>query len=1137
MKVFLKYAFIAAFLTACKEKHMPSPAIPDLYPEPLTAGLDTVKGYVINPVTGDSIKPFLNSSGTEIKTGIALPFHGRVIDSSNIQPAIVSKPVVPSQVIIPTNVHPLPQQLRIIPVDKLKPEKIKVSDMKPPVITMATGKTIPFREPEPLKALPMRYKDDATSSIQYLNVEQGLNYSYAYDVMEDRRGNLWFGMDVTGLTKYNGNEFINYTTKEGLTNNTVVALLEQSNGNIWIGTSKGVTLYDGRNFIQFTKKEGFTDAEIAYIREDKKGNIWFSSLSGAYKYDGKNFTHYTSKQGLPSDSVNCCFSDSKGNMWFSNAKGGFSCFDGESFTNYILRGLLPNSMVVSIAEDNKGNLWFCDFFSDNSDLMCFNGHDLTLYSKQEGLSTEHTLFILNGRSGNTWVGSLWKGLNKFDGKNFVSFNLSEGLTNYKIRKFTEDSNGNLWICTEGGGINKLNANGFSYPFPDQLLGSTRIRPIAKDSSGNLWLGTDGERLYRSVAGMPGHFFYYTAKNGLAGFGQRSLYAMNNGDIWVGTMADGGVCRFTDNRFINYGKKQGPHSNSVNAIFYNKKGQHWFGTSNEGISIYNDRYFTQVTEKDGLSSNAILEIKEDSHHNTWIGTERGGLIKYDGTNMIIYTEKQGFFSNTVTSVMEDKEGLLWFGTQGAGVCSFDGKTFTYYTERQGLSNNNVWSLIQDSSGNIWAGTDKGLNCLLKIKNKYVIYSYGQEDGIKSPDFNLHSACFDNNNRIWWGTGKNVITRDMNVQVKTADVRSLKLDYIKLNDVFYDYYNLSDSMRQYISYKTVQPFTNCPEALQLSYEMNHVSFHFSAIDWSAPTKIKYSYRMVGLNEEWSKPSAEPMVDYRNLGYGDYEFQLAAIGQSQQWTPPLIYRFSILPAWWQSWWFRALLIAVITMILFVITKFVYNYQLRKQKIALEKDLAVQYERQRISAEMHDDIGAGLSGIRLLTEMTKNKIKDEQASEEIDKIYKSIGEISSRMKEVIWSLNTENDHLSNLALYIQKQARQWLENYPAKLSINTSENIPDKLVSGETRRNIFLVIKEAIHNIIKHSDATEVSIQISFPDNSLQISISDNGKGLDINEPNTAGNGMKNMKQRIQKLNGNIFIDNKEGLTLTFEIPIQPA
>jgi signal transduction histidine kinase len=158
------------------------------------------------------------------------------------------------------------------------------------------------------------------------------------------------------------------------------------------------------------------------------------------------------------------------------------------------------------------------------------------------------------------------------------------------------------------------------------------------------------------------------------------------------------------------------------------------------------------------------------------------------------------------------------------------------------------------------------------------------------------------------------------------------------------------------------------------------------------------------------------------------------------------------------------------------------------------------------------------------------------MEKIYESVGDVSAKMKEVIWSLNTENDSLSSLISYLQRQARVMMENYPGKFSMTMPDSIPDIQINGETRRHIYLIVKEALHNIIKHSGADKVEVEITCGEK-LRIIVADNGKGLNPDQNNDGGNGLKNMRQRIQQLNGSFFIKNDNGLTLIFEIPLKPA
>ncbi len=1137
MKSYLKYFILLPFLYTCKANtEQVNKENTSLYPEPRSVALNTSGGYIINQLTGDPIKPLLNSFGDTVKTGIPVPLIAKEIISERILNPTIIEGVPVIKTIIPDNIHPVPDKLSITVVDTTRLKKVKLGEgdqsfvlrntygvVPTGVPIPVTGKKMPFSEPHPVKAAPMRYKDNATTNVQYLDVDQGLSYSYVLDVCEDKKGNLWFGMDAAGVNKYDGIHITNYTEKDGLSNNDVHCILEDRNNNLWFGTQHGVTCFDGKNFIQYTEKEGLLNNLVTSISEDKKGNLWFCTFGGVTKYNGGDFTHYTRKEGLPCDSVLRCMEDRKGNIWFATYHGAAK-FDGKFFTHYTKADGLAAESIFDLLEDKEGDLWF----GSGNGINKFDGKSFTHFTTGEGM--------ISDRSGNIWIGTTGGGLNKFDGKYFTQYNLEQGLSNSKIKGITEDKSGNIWFGTDGGGVNKLNATSFDYKVPGEVLENHRIRPILKDKNGNLWLGTEGGHVGKLAAEQNpdgGRLFTYYK---LFASGLRSLMQDKKGNIWIGTTGSG-IIKYDGKKFTNYSLGTGLERQSIYDILEDEKGNLWFGTRDGSIVRYDGKDFVFCTTVQGLPGSIIYSMLKDKKGNIWFCTEGAGVYKYDGAMLTNYTEKEGLFSKSITAIGEDKDGNIWLGTQGTGVCRFDGKSFTYYSKQQGLPDNNVWSVFCDAERRLWFGTNKGLSLFIpqkdSLKDKYSVYNFGAQDGLKAIDFNLHSVCVDNDNRIWWGTGKSVPSFDLNKKIHADSLRSLSLSYIEINERFYDFRNLSDSSKRKITFSSVVPFYNYPDNLTLTYDQNHLTFHFSAIDWSAPGKIKYSYRLTGLDENWSSPSYESIADYRGLRHGKYELQVKAIGQSQLWTEPIHYSFTILPPWWLTWWFKSLVGLLLLGIIFFIARFIYRYQFRKQKALLEKQLAVQMERQRISSEMHDDIGAGLSGIRLLTEITKNKVKDKKGAEEVEKIYQSVGEISSKMKEVIWSLNTENDKLSNLIYYIQRQARQWLENYPCQLTVDPPEIMPDIVINGEARRNIFLIVKEAVHNIIKHSGANRVIIKITC-NTKLAITIIDNGKGMTAEQNRDDGNGMKNMRQRVQKLNGKFFIKNQEGLTLTVEIPI---
>lgn len=1113
-----------------------------LYPKPIIVSLNTSSGYLINTITGDSIKPLLNTLGDTVRTGIPTSLVGKLLDPVKPRVYLAGNPVKTE---VPTNEYSIPEKLTIFPVDTLKLKKIELGKGDPSFVLknsmgiVRTGIPLPIvgrkvrvRESKQVKALPLRLKDNPTTTIQYLDVGQGLNFSYLSAILEDSKGNLWFGMSESGICKYDGKSFTNYSVKEGLPSNIVTSVLEDTKGNIWIGTAVGVTMFDGDSFTHFSEKDGLSTNYINFLMKDRSGNIWFGSSLGISKYTGTTITHYAVKEGLPMNVIHSIIEDRKGNIWIGTYFGAVK-FDGNSFTYFTQKDGLANDIVMSILEDRKGNIWFG---SDHGGMSVYDGKKITRYTKKDGFSDYGVMAIIEDHIGSLWFGTLLGGAIKFDGERFTHFTEKEGLTNSRIRRIIEDKNGNIWFASDGGGVNKISNKNFNYLIPNELFENSKIRPIIKDKTGNLWMGSERGGLGQYDGKQ---FNYYTKKQGLTSVRQRSLLSDSKGNIWIGS-ENGDIIKFDGKRFINYFNEASFSFGNIFSIFEDSRGHIWFGKRN-GIIRFDGENFMKYTIEDGLSTNEIFAITEDKHGNIWIGTDGAGLSKFDGKHLINYTEREGLFARSITSIVEDDKGNIWLGTLGSGICKFDGSSFTYYIEPKGQLYNNVWSIQKDTFGQFWFGTDKGLTLLVpdstnsrRLPNSYHIHRFGLEDGLRALDFNLHSACIDNKNRIWWGTGKGVTSLDLNTRLQFNTPRSPEISYLEFNQKFYDFRNLPDSIQEYISFDSMNSFSQLPEGLTVSNDMNHFTFHFSAIEWTAPEKIKYSYRLIGLEDKWSTPDEESTADYRNLSHGNYEFQVKAIGESQEWTKPFAYQFTIRPAWWQTIWFKIALFLLGALVSFYISQLIVKARLRKQRIQMEKQLAVQLERQRISSEMHDDIGAGLSGIRLMTEIAKAKSKDAQNLSELEKIYNSVGDVSERMREVIWSLNTENDNLENLIDFLRRQSRLVMEHYPGTFHISVPQEIPDTKISGEARRHIYLAVKEALHNIIKHSGADTVDLSISI-NNKIVISIADNGKGIQLGNKNHTGNGLRNIRMRMEQLKGNFFIDNSKGTKLTLEVPLE--
>ncbi|ANE52016.1 hypothetical protein SY85_17445 [Flavisolibacter tropicus] len=367
------------------------------------------------------------------------------------------------------------------------------------------------------------------------------------------------------------------------------------------------------------------------------------------------------------------------------------------------------------------------------------------------------------------------------------------------------------------------------------------------------------------------------------------------------------------------------------------------------------------------------------------------------------------------------------------------------------------------------------------------------------------------------------------------------YIAVNEDVYSIRMVLPTSNVYIKTYIDKVVTNGKELIsgnKLAHFQNHLQFSVSTPFYSPYSKIIYQYRIKSATDSTWQTGApgQTVFDVVALEPGRYTFEIVAADKSKNViSKPAVYSFEIEPPWYQTWVFRGLVAIAVVALGLLVVRYYYRTRLRKQSAEYEKILAVQAERQRISSEIHDDIGAGLSALRLLTEITKDKLPESEAQREVGKIHTSISELSQKMREVIWSLNTDNDNLKNLLYYIQRQAYLLFENSPIRLKVLfPTQDIPEVVIKGEKRRHIYLAVKEALHNCLKHSDAETCYLTMRVEDRILKIIIVDDGKGFAPIDKWQTGNGLTGMKRRMQQINGFFEIQSKEQTEVRFIIPL---
>ena len=898
--------------------------------------------------------------------------------------------------------------------------------------------------------------------------------------------------------------FTNFTTDNGLALDAIECSFMDKSGNLWFGTQGGgVSKYDGKSFTNFTTAQGLADNFVLSINEDIFGNLWFGSYGGGVsKYDGKSFTNFTTAQGLVNKSVRSITEDKSGNLWFGSTGGGISKYDWKSFTNFTTDQGLVNNYVRSITEDKFGNLWI----GTDGGASKYDGKSFTSFTTDQGLSNNEVLSITEDKSGNLWFGTYGGGVSKYDGKSFTNFTTAQSLANNSVRSITEDKSGNLWFGTYGGGVSKYDSKSFTSFTTAQGLANNEVRSITEDKFGNLWFGTGGG----GVSKYDGKSFTsFTTAQGLADNLVWSITEDKSGNLWFGTLGSGGVSKYDGKSFTNFTTAQGLADNRVWSITEDKSGNLWFGTNGGGVSKYDGKSFTNFTTAQGLANNSVPSITEDKSGNLWIGTGGGGVSKYDGKSFTNYTTAQGLANNSVHSITEDKSGNIWFGTYGGGVSRYDGKSFTNFTTDQGLANNSIPSITEDKSGNLWFGTEEGLSLLSndarekleektdKVRSKDKISStifksfkiadglpdnfvtnviqmpngkiavgtnlgitlfnlsndgtkltdieiYNTNTGCPVKDVNVGQNCMllDSKGIVWAGTGndKTALVRfDYGALEKNTEPPALVIESIKVKDENICWYNIqtkgirknsedslialfqefyaygkvlssaeNDSILKRfgnIQFDGIAKFYPVPENLVLPYEHNQIAFEFAAIETERPFLVRYQYMLEGYDEQWSNVTEKSSANFGNIQEGTYVFKLKARGSNGVWSEPITYTFRVLPPWYRAWWaYLSYVVLVVGLIFFYI-----RWRERASR-ARQKELEIKVEEgTMVIRKQKDEVENLLLNILPAEVAEELKVKGSAEAQQFDEVtvlftdFKGFTQLSEKMspKELVFVIN----------------------------------------------------------------------------------------------------------------------------------------
>jgi signal transduction histidine kinase/ligand-binding sensor domain-containing protein len=921
-----------------------------------------------------------------------------------------------------------------------------------------------------------------------------------------------------GLARFDGVRFTVFddnNTPE-LRSSRVTSLYEAVDGTLWIGTENGdVSQYKDGRFNSVQVRANWSDGKIYAITADDAGDIWLMDGVGelARARDGKVLsppagtvtnvvsmarglggTIWVEREGAVSELKNGRLTDELstngyvqgycaargGGFWVANNGGLRKWKDGEwgadlgaaPWGGSIIPSLIETSLGVLAGGTPGDGLWLIFPDQTNTPALHFN--------HKNGLPSDWVISLWEDHEKNLWCGTS-AGLVLIRQNNVETVSPPDEWKNCPVLSVLPAPDGALWVGTEGAGLYRLQNGGWTNFNLAQGIRNPYIWSLATDGAGKIWAGTWGGGLFA----QKGDAFDFAP--GLENFRPPlpALLFLPDG-LWVGTTA--GPLLYQNGKLERFNEIAGKPFGDVRAIAQDKSGALWFGTAGGGLVRRENGNFRRFKKSDGLSSDFIECLYFGDDGTLWIGTFGSGLNRFKNGKFSVVNHEQGLPNGVIGHIEADGRGFLWMS----------------------------------SCGGILRASEKDLNrCADGEIAEVPFLTYGINDGLPTLECSeglQPAGCKTADGRLWFPTAKGLVAVDpAGVKINTLPppvrIEEMRVDDRKLAD------------------------DNSSGSLKIPPGRHRIEFAYTGLSYVAPEKVRFKCRLNNLETDWVNAGAKRVATYNYIPPGDYLFQVVACNNDGVWDETSAsLAFVVLPYFWQTTWFHVLGGVATALAAGGVVWFDTRRRMRRRLERAEHQRDIERERARIARDIHDDLGAQLTRISMISTSARTKLANpELAATSLERIYHTVHELTRSVDEIVWAVNPRHDTLEGLAAYLEKFAQDWLATAGFRCRLDLPLQLPGWHLDPEVRHNVFLAFKEALHNAVKHSGASEVLIRLAEKENSFELTVADNGRGFAVDEKMkhvpvvkgraASGNGLENMKGRLAAIGGSCQIQSAPG------------
>ena len=1002
--------------------------------------------------------------------------------------------------------------------------------------------------------------------------EKGLPDSSVAGIAQTPDGYLWVGT-YNGLARFDGVRFVTFdpANTPALAHAGVRKLSVDDQGTLWINTFDGsLTSFRQGSFArEWTGAEGLGRVPEATLVSSGSNQVIFLLRYGGLRCKSITAPAGTGWQDLlpPNQTVGAlCLADGQGTIWYRGSNFSLSRLQGKGFELLPSTSGLVGDRVNCITTDPKGRLWV----GTDKEIAMWDGNHFQPATPTNGAAEVNVEFLSIAGDDRIWAGVNGR-VREAVGMRWVLE--ADYITNVFTRTYggrmgaREDHHGGVWLYDYGLGLSHIAADGRMRRFGAQDgFAGERVYGFFEDHEGNWWMGLDAgglvrirERRFQTI-GTSGQILTTPAK---------SVYEETNGVVWIGTLGDG-LVRGQGGVFTNLTIPGGNGKGFVFCVCPDGMGRLWLSAGSEDLYVYETNVFRPIlpvihgvkvifTDKagrvwvgthgglyfagdptntgsfnfklfPGTDGKNVRALAEDKQGRLWAGCNDGTLLRITGNVLAELHPSDHKSLQPIWSLLTEEDGTVWAGTFGGGLLRLRNGQFARIGIHEGLPNNIICQILPDDDGNIWLGTHQGIFRVAKSAlngiadgntNGIAFTGFGRSDGLPSLDCSggyQPAAWRGQGGRLWFTTIKGAVS------VQPKEIRPNPLPpAVIIEEVMIDGKGLDATAKvQGQPLPAGIVLDRDRKFLKVPPGKHQFEFRYTGLSLVSSEHVQFRYQLEGADAGWVEAGARRIAEYNLLPPGIYRFRVIAANSDGYWneTGDRL-TLEIQPYFYETWWFRVLLGLMGAGLVSGAVWYSVTRRLHRKLEQLARQRALEQERARIAKDIHDDLGANLTLIARLGHLARQ----DKTGERIEKMESTARLAIKSLDEIVWAVNPRNDTLAHLIDYVGQFATDYLHAVGLRCLLDFPEQVPPVEVPSNVRHNVFLVVKEALQNIVKHADATEVRLLINATDLGVQIVIEDNGRGFDRKPEDALADGLRNMQQRMNEIGGQFQIESRVG------------